>query len=826
MNSASKRRLQGKALGTTKSKRIRILETTSPTTDINPTSADIGSSANQVEVSPPVSKRGSSTGKNDAIEISKYIVAKKNTEPNYIGNIRRFVEWLLDPENSDEGDEDASFHSLQSNVQAHDNPCYRLILPIGKSILQSYMAHLSKFESGTFKSVKTITGFISALSYVYKLRSTEPPSSNYKTEAKIPDETRQWLSDYVGGFRRTRTQVVSDAEPGVYKDGVGASVIPYSAFREIFQRAMKADRITIASVYHVQYIVMLLNTGARGDTGACILKSNCSVQGDSIGIYFGPTKHDQTAERDHMRRIYANPEDPLLCLFFFTGILMAISGDFWTERMFCGREKLEKSTSSKSRASRAKSTEHSAATAWFSRHTHALQEEEQIQILGCDADNATLHTARKCNFTWLSSHPSGPPTMATAQRVGHDLKALAATYCGHEPGGDALCGRMSCGKSPNDVNIARIWPHFHWSADNPAPHWENLYPNYMRMEDSFQACVPYFTAAVVEQVRNGTIGSIFALNHPFFDCELWQTGSYLKLKAALADPCLLKCESCGLCATGIPGYVMNTIATQKLEDKTEKLFELVKQLFERSGDGTDSATSQLLASIAAKQDALADRLESFLTQDGMQDTGRELSTLSSSSSSSSTVVTSNTSDIVFPHRSLGFYSWTSWAQSGSSGGKERKSVQAKLHITPSNFDCKVCPLHVLWRWWWDGCDNYITEGKVSLSLRIPPLCLIKGQDCMDLASAKRFSKACNCIKYLLAIGSTIKIAMPSQTDPLVHVIEGMVKTLPLFDLSRVFEAIMDTTKDFVDSRRNRDLDYTTFYNNVKALSKDKAADDA
>ena len=170
--------------------------------------------------------------------------------------------------------------------------------------------------------------------------------------------------------------------------------------------------------------------------------NNISWAGDALVTVFPSHKGDKEGARSLPKHVYANTEEPSICLILNFAIYV------FTRRY--DRE------GSKTRVFQGDSE--SRFSKWLSRLCE--DNEELLRNQRVDISMIGTHSFRKGIATFLSGTRGGPTAIAIYLRAGWSLGLVQSRYILEGEGGDQVCGRAATGLPLTDTSFANLPAHF------------------------------------------------------------------------------------------------------------------------------------------------------------------------------------------------------------------------------------------------------------------------------------------------------------------------------------------------------------------------------
>ena len=131
-------------------------------------------------------------------------------------------------------------------------------------------------------------------------------------ELVIPATYKSSMKAYLDNMKKEKTK----AKSGGKTDEQEADQIPYALYKEIFSWALESGNLMVWAFTVVQWNVMGRSCNVA-PLGFCNLSRK--EANDSVVIEFDTNKQDQTGVNTSPKNCYANPFQPLTCMFLALG---------------------------------------------------------------------------------------------------------------------------------------------------------------------------------------------------------------------------------------------------------------------------------------------------------------------------------------------------------------------------------------------------------------------------------------------------------------------------------------------------------------------------
>jgi len=274
--------------------------------------------------------------------------------------------------------------------------------------------------------------------------------------------------------------------------------------------------------------------------------------GDCIAVKLPRHKGDQAGARSYPKHCYANPNDPMVCLFLRLGLHIACTyktADS-NHNVFVG------------------ATTESKFSKWLHTALTSLGT-GVVMLIGFIASLLGTHSFRKGSATYGQSFNGGPTVVAVFHRAGWSLGNVPNRYLFPTISGDQLLGRVVCGLPWMQEDFAVLPPHFKTDTEISDTEWETLVPGYQNYPDCFKPCIPFLVASVIYHIS--WCRSKLPAGDPFFTSRLNRDQELIDR----LQPCVITgkffCEDTHMVATGIPENLKNALKTEELIVSMEKM---------------------------------------------------------------------------------------------------------------------------------------------------------------------------------------------------------------------------------------------------------------
>jgi hypothetical protein len=378
------------------------------------------------------------------IEAIRDGIVSPGTLQSYIGDILKFLEWLMGEDDirnvwmtpygidqmSDvfvrrENENDRVFRSrklLQMKMLLRE-AFEKNIINVKKVTPDRYMAFIISLKGrGNTRHLSNSSygGKRAALFHLFQRHNRTGFDAQFKTQ----------LGGLFKGFYRTITQhrVVNnnpneEAVNPVHSDGKKAMSV--ELYKAICKWLLEFN--TIDGVFAYCYLIMTWNLACRAQNTAGIRFHDISWSTcfDALSISFAHSKTDQLGEESkYVRHVYANPTEPIVCPVLSLGVYFTSCFNFIQNPdgyLFPG----------------------SFQSRRFGKILAGVlaNHEAEVNDLGFTLNDIGTHSIRKGAVSYLSSLPGGPPPAATCIRAGWTMGKIKDVYMRYVTAGDQFVGR-------------------------------------------------------------------------------------------------------------------------------------------------------------------------------------------------------------------------------------------------------------------------------------------------------------------------------------------------------------------------------------------------
>lgn len=416
---------------------------------------------------PSAKKRSFEIGPNiNASDVVEKLMAKRtkaSTRKAYRGKINSILDWLR-------------LHDPESVDEEHKT----IRIPLSQKSILNFFGHICKhaadladksvcsLDGSVPLSFSSVEGYRSALVDLYKLESIP---FDQQVEAR--------LKGLLDGYAKT----INDLRKcGLLNNKEGKRDLTWSGYKLLSTKLMiqtpprenKRKKNSTASQVNAQswagvpfawtYFVLMWNLMSRSESIETIMLQHIDWNEDALVIEEQGHKGDQAGADKFGKHVYANPKEPSICPILAIAVLLFCCPG----RGMDGRQQLFSGPSSSERFGKV-----------FRKLVDKLTEEE-LQEVGCKANELGTHSVRKGSASFALGQVAGPTPVAVFLRMGQSLGKLKDRYIHPGEGADQLCGRISCGLPFSSEMFATLAPHFSKAilGSMDMSYWNTIVPGF------------------------------------------------------------------------------------------------------------------------------------------------------------------------------------------------------------------------------------------------------------------------------------------------------------------------------------------------------------
>lgn len=341
-----------------------------------------------------------------------------------------------------------------------------LKLPIKQQHLELFLSEMARpFEDKTCRTLSTITGYISSITFFCGEEGVE-----------LSKETYNWLSKFIDGYK---TVIADLKDKGIMKTFEGKVPMSLSLYTQLCQKALFAaeERSRAASGVHC-FMILCWNLFSRSNSVAGLRTHHISWAGDALVVDLSKQKADQTGEKITPKHVYANPHQPEICPILSLG-LHVFSTSFRSEddtgnaQLFMGNF-------------------YDVFQSWLPIGVASLMQH------GLKPEDFGTHSFRKGIATYAAGFIGGPSILSIFLRAGWSLGQVQDRYITFSDGGDQFCGHVACGLDMTSERFSVLPPHF--GSDEAkfltVERWQQIAPGYDTFPAPFQSALKHLLASV------------------------------------------------------------------------------------------------------------------------------------------------------------------------------------------------------------------------------------------------------------------------------------------------------------------------------------------
>ena len=703
----------------------------------------------------------------DAADVAEKLKSKRtnqSTKLTYKSKLRTMIDWL-------------SEHASECLNEDQSD----IIIPVPNNVVLNFFGHIcakasqrdedeSTVQDGEAPlSVSSVVGYRSALVNLYRNQTKElDPSLN--TELKVLLDGYQKV---INGLKKRGVMKISEGKQHLKANGY--TMLCEKLLTRIPEVSAQSWSMV---VFSWSYFIVMWNLMSRSDSVDSIMLQHIDWEEDCLTIEEQGHKGDQTGSDKFGKHVYANPFEPLKCPVLAVAILLFCC----PSRSENGNQQLFSGTNSKNR---------------FGKMLRLLLNnltDDEIQVLGCPAEDIGAHSLRKGSSTYALGQVNGPNPVSVFLRMGQSLGRLKDRYIHFGEGADQLCGRMITGLPFNDETFGVLPPHFKRTtlALMDSHFWSEIVPGFVNYPNGVKTAFPFLLASVIH--HEAFLRATCNERHPIFAARVFSQNRLLdRLRGSTILGIGMSRET-GMKATGIPPHL--AIAA-KLKDVMTEISDLRKEI----SDLKLNLTAELPQKIASK---VSDELRENFTVDGVlplsiRDIDSRMSSLRNDIFSELNRVTGQSREasdqVTLPSQTEQTRSW--WKTWTWHDGHI-------LHFAPPNWQFPVrMSVKCLWDLWHFGhVDTGIRPYKLLMQIDI-----IKPHR-MRYSRAK---SAMQCVdEVILSNGILPQDVRAISSIPLAT-------SSCIFD--QAFAVVLAKLYDGKIPRRSEDISYGRLYNLICALRK-------
>lgn len=226
---------------------------------------------------------------------------------------------------------------------------------------ERYLASLKK-KNGEQPEPATLASHRSALNYLY---------TRYKSS--MPQAFKDDLAVYFKGINRMSAR---RKQAGIGKVEVGKRPVGWGLFRLLCKTLLQLG--SSDSIFAHTIITTSWNLICRAGNATHVHYSHMDWRGDALGIFFAHQKNDQEGKKPKdPRHLYANPQNPEVCVITSLGIFWLVFGFSRSGKLFDGAKQYDR---------------------YLKAVKRLLEQEavkEELRRLGVDPDLLGTHSSRK-----------------------------------------------------------------------------------------------------------------------------------------------------------------------------------------------------------------------------------------------------------------------------------------------------------------------------------------------------------------------------------------------------------------------------------------------
>lgn len=249
---------------------------------------------------------------------------------------------------------------------------------------------------------------------------------------------------FLASFRKQTAKAKANGDV----DEKEADPIPWALFELICTWSIGSHNMMLWTWTIIQWHVM-----GRSINVEPLKLRNFVVFEDCIKVIYDSNKADQAGEKVTYKHLYANPLNPLVCMFTTLGIYLCLDASKFCETEFIFRRN-------------DRELRRTAAAGYCGQLASLLTRRTEIVCAYIRPDHANAHGLRKGSATHATCGTTCPPPIPSiAQRGEWSMGKVLDVYWHFAQPGDCYLGRVLSGLDPNNASFAILPPHF--NLDDP-----------------------------------------------------------------------------------------------------------------------------------------------------------------------------------------------------------------------------------------------------------------------------------------------------------------------------------------------------------------------
>jgi len=411
-------------------------------------------------------------------------------------------------------------------------------LPLPKNIILEFfgskMIGDNNYENLLTSS--TMGGYKSALVNWYKVNnmSAEWPAAE--------------LKEFSSGYKKTEAIAKEKGHMSSYE---GKRQISIETYRALLKHSMSLKMETSQYHLHTCFLSLCFNLMSRSINIAHLSYSNITWENDALVVTFQKTKSDQEGDNVSSKRVFANPDDPLVCPILHLGL-----------KIICS-EKLDKDINTVFSSPDVAASKFSV---WLQNLFKGILSPSELKELGILAHELGTHSFRKGAASWAAAF-FGVSMTAIYLRAGWTIGVVQIRYIFLAVFSDSNIGRILACLKWNSAEFAALPPRF-LPGVVTSDDWEAMVPGYNLYPACFQEAIPKLVASVIH--HHEWLEDNLHPDHPYFQSYIYRNQIGPKLKEKVLTG-IESCDITGIRAAGVPDCVYLTMKVDKLASQFETM---------------------------------------------------------------------------------------------------------------------------------------------------------------------------------------------------------------------------------------------------------------
>jgi integrase len=489
---------------------------------------------------------------------------KEDTRIKYARHVKIFLHWIRD-----HAEPRVSELFIEEDEEDEETPLDvggRVDLPLPTNIIMEFFgSKMIGDESASNLSSSTMQGYKSALVNWYK----------------VNDVSQHWpaaeLKEFTSGFKKNEA---SARETGKISSFEGKRPVSIESYRKLLKHSFSLQMESSQYLLHSCFLSLCFNLMSRSINIAHLSYSNITWDNDALVITFAKTKTDQEGDNVSTKRVFANPDDPLVCPILHLGV-----------KLICSH-KLDKDKNTLFESCDVAASKFSS---WLQDLFKGNLTDDEVRDLGIMAHELGTHSFRKGAATWAAAF-FGVSMTAIYLRAGWTIGVVQMRYIFLAVFSDSNIGRILACLKWNCAEFAALPPRFS-PGDVSWDMWGAMVPGYDNYPACFKEAIPKLVASVIH--HHEWLENNLHRNHPYFQSYIYrhQIGSKLKNKVLTG---IDVCSKTGVRAAGVPDCVH---LTRKIDELSGQLMQLQASVLQRDAERIAEANASALEARRIQKEA-------------------------------------------------------------------------------------------------------------------------------------------------------------------------------------------------------------------------------